>query len=378
MIITLVVDQYAYENNGTTISTRRFARALAERGHEVRVVGVTGDKPAGSEILYNVPERNVPLATYFAHKQGLLFAKADKQVLTEAITGSDVVHVLMPFKIEKAAIKIAKSLKIPVTGAFHVQAENVTTQLGLQKCALANKLVYKVFKNTFYKNVNYIHCPSKMIANELKSNGYKAECCVISNGIIPEFHVREAERPKELVDKFLILSIGRLSKEKRHDVLIDAIAKSKYANKIQLVIAGKGPIKDQVVSRGEKLPNKPIINFFSQSDLNAIINYSDLYVHPADIEIEAISCVEALTCGIVPIISNNPKCATQQFAVDDRSIFEHGNSDQLAEKIDYFIEHPEEKAALSNKYIEESKEYSIEKSIDKIENMFIKAIKDNN
>ncbi len=377
MIITLVVDQYAYENNGTTISTRRFAKTLAERGHEVRVVGVTNNNPAGNEILYNVPERNVPLATYFAHKQGLLFAKADKQTLVDAITGSDIVHVVMPFEIEKQAIKIANKIGIPVTGAFHIQAENVTTQLGLANSKLANKLVYKFFRNVFYKHLDYIHCPSKMIANELHNNKYKANCCVISNGIIPQFHVAESVRPKEYEDKFIILTIGRLSKEKRHDVLIDAINKSKYKDKIQLIIAGKGPIQNTIVEQGNKLPNKPLINFFSQEELSKIINYSDLYVHPADVEIEAISCVEALTCGVVPIISNNPKCATQQFAIDKRSIFEHGNSDDLAKKIDYFIEHKEEKDELSARYIEESKEYSIEKSIDKLENMFIQAIKDN-
>ena len=377
MIITLVVDQYAYENNGTTISTRRFAKTLAERGHEVRVVGVTNNNPAGKEILYNVPERKVPLATYFAHKQGLLFAKADKQTLIDAITGSDVVHVVMPFKIENEAIKIAKKLGVPVTGAFHVQAENVTTQIGVADCKFANKLVYKFFRNKFYKKLDYIHCPSNMIANELINNKYNANCCVISNGIISQFHVAESVRPKEYEDKFIILSIGRLSKEKRHDVLIDAIAKSKYKDKIQLIIAGKGPIKSSVVELGKKLPNKPRIDFFSQQELSDIINYSDLYVHPADIEIEAISCVEALTCGVVPVISDNPKCATQQFAIDKRSIFKHGNSDDLASKIDYFIEHPEEKEELSKKYIAESKEYSIEKSIDKLENMFIQAIKDN-
>ena len=377
MIITLVVDQYAYENNGTTISTRRFAKTLAERGHEVRVVGVTDNNPAGNEILYDVPERKVPLATYFAHKQGLLFAKADKQTLVDAITGSDVVHVVMPFKIEREAIKIAKKMGIPVTGAFHIQAENVTTQLELDNCKLANKIVYRFFKNKFYKHLNYIHCPSEMIAHELQDNKYKANCCVISNGIVSKFHVSESVRPKEFEDKFVILTIGRLSKEKRHDVLIDAISKSKYKDNIQLIIAGKGPIKNTIVEQGKKLPNKPLISFFSQEDLANIINYSDLYVHPADVEIEAISCVEALTCGVVPIISDNPKCATQQFAIDNRSIFEHGNSDELSAKIDYFIEHKDEKDELSKKYIEESKEYSIEKSIDKLENMFIQAIKDN-
>ena len=375
MIITLVVDQYGAENNGTTISARRLASNLASRGHEVRVVGVTNDNPSGNEILYSVPERRVPLATYFAHKQGMLFAKPDKDILDKAITGADVVHVLMPFKFEKTAMLMAKKKGIPVTGAFHVQAENVTTQLGLVNSELANHMVYKLFRKSFYKHLNYIHCPSNMIANELKNNGYEANFCVISNGT-SNFCIEDIEKPDTLKDKFVILSIGRLSHEKRHDLTIEAISKSKYKDNIQLIIAGKGPLKDEIVEKGKILPNPPIIDFFTRKGLNKIINYSDLYVHPAEIEIEGMSIVEALGCGKVPIVSDSPKSATIQFALDDRSVFKHGNSDDLAQKIDYFIEHEEERKLLAPKYIEHSKEYSIDRCIDKMEQMFLDAIKD--
>ena len=376
MIITLVIDQYGDENNGTTISTRQFAKTLAERGHEVRVVGVTRNNPAGKEILYNVNERYVPLATYFAHKQGLLFGRATKKTIREAITGADIVHVIMPFRLEKKAMMMAQKMGIPVTGAFHVQAENVTTQLGLVKYPWANRMVYRIFRTTFYKHLDYIHCPSNMIANELKTNNYKANTCVISNGCVDN-KLHGVVEPDQKKKHFDILSIGRLSKEKRQDVLIDAIAKSKYRDNIQLIIAGKGPIKDEIVAMGNKLPIKPLINFFSQEDLMKVIATSDLYVHPSDIEIEAISCVEAFRCGLVPIISNNPKCATQQFALDEKCIFEHGDSDDLAKKIDYFIEHEEEKRELSKKYIEYGKQFTVENSVEQLENMFITAIREN-
>lgn len=378
MIITIVIDQYGKENNGTTISTRRFAEKLAEKGHEVRVVGVTNDNHKGGEILYDVPERRVPLVTYFSHKQGLLMAKADKKVLKKAINGADVVHLIMPFKIEKQAYKIAKQLNVPVTTAFHVQAENVTSQLGLAKFDCANKFVYRIFRDTFYKNFDYVHCPSHMIANELKANKYKCNTCVISNGCEDRFMLDRTAKPLEFEGKFVILTIGRLSHEKRHDVLIDAIAKSKYKDKIQLVIAGRGPLESTTKAQASKLPVKPLISFFTQEDLHKIINFSDLYVHPADIEIEAIACVEAFKCGVVPIISNNPKCATQQFAITDKCIFEHGNSDDLASKIDYWIEHPEEKDEYSIKYIEESDKYTLDKSIELLEEMFLEAIRNNN
>ena len=100
---------------------------------------------------------------------------------------------------------------------------------------------------------------------------------------------------------------------------------------------------------------------------------TDLYIHSADAEIEAISCIEAFACGIVPIIANSPKSATPQFALDDRSLFEAGNSDDLAKKIDYWIENEAERKQMETKYAEN---YRIEKSMKKIEGMFEDAIRE--
>jgi hypothetical protein len=66
-------------------------------------------------------------------------------------------------------------------------------------------------------------------------------------------------------------------------------------------------------------------------------------VHPAEIEIEAIACLEAITCGLVHVIANSPRCATKAFAMGNNNLFENKNSDDLASKIDYWIENPKEK-----------------------------------
>ena len=103
---------------------------------------------------------------------------------------------------------------------------------------------------------------------------------------------------------------------------------------------------------------------------------TDLYIHSADAQIEAISCIEAFACGIVPIIANSPKSATPQFALDDRSLFEAGNSDDLAKKIDYWIENEAERKQMETKYAEHAENYRIEKSMKKIEGMFEDAIRE--
>lgn len=371
MKITLVIDQFGDENNGTTISTRRFAQALAERGHDITVVAA-----AEGDRIATVPTRHVPIASAFAKKQGMVFAKADKTVLKRAIEGADVVHLLMPFKLERAALKIARRLDIPVTAAFHVQAENITSQIHMKESAFANRFIYKLFNIAFYRNVQHIHCPSAMIADELAGNGYGAKLYVISNGADKIFTRFPAERPRPLENRFVILSVGRLSPEKRHDLLIDAVARSRHADKIQLIIAGQGPLKEKLIQRGAKLSNPPIFGFYDKERLSEIINYSDLYVHPADIEIEAISCVEAFKCGLVPIIGNNAKCATKQFALSKYNLFECGDTSSLASRIDYWLDNPKERRAAADAYFAYGRQFSIESSIEKIEEMFADAIRE--
>lgn len=373
MKILLVIDQFYGKNNGTTISTERFARHLVEHGNEVRIV-TTGEP---NENLYIVPERHVPIASKYAHNQGLLFAKPDKAVLTAAISWCDVVHFVIPFAISKTGVKIAKKLKKPFTAGFHIQAENITYNIGFGKSKFAINFIYALFRTRFYKNIEHIHCPSQFIASELRKHHYKGKLHIISNGINSAFLPKVQEKPAEYKDKFVITMVGRLSKEKRQDILINAVAKSKYADKIQLVFAGIGPKQKTYEKLSKKLPVKPSFGFYAQADLIKILQYSDLYVHPADVEIEAISCLEALACGLVPVISNSPASATKQFALDERSLFENGDCDNLAAKIDYWIEHEEEKRKQSAEYAKFAQGFNIDNCIIKMENMFNEAIEEN-
>lgn len=91
---------------------------------------------------------------------------------------------------------------------------------------------------------------------------------------------------------------------------------------------------------------------------------------PPYAEIEAIACIEAFACGLVPVIANSSQSATPQFALDDRSLFEAGNAHALAEKIDYWFDHPEERAAQGIRYAEYGKQFEHSCCVQQMVNMF--------
>ncbi len=287
----------------------------------------------------------------------------------------DVVHILLPFKTGRAAIKIAMQLNKPFTTAFHAPAETITSHLGLKNFSPANNYIYRRFYNKFYRHAQFVHCPSEFMANEIRTRGYNMDLRAITNGVTPLFRKMDVEKPEHLKDKFCILFVGRLSKEKRHDLVIDAVLNSKYKDNIQLIFAGHGPLKETLEKQARNLPNKLMIEFKPKEELVKLINYCDLYVHASDIESEAIACIEAISCGKTAIISDSSRSATKAFALTDKNLFEAGNYLDLAQKIDYFIENPKtlkEQELMYEKYAES---FRIESAMNQMEEMFNDAIK---
>ena len=154
MRILLVIDQFDNDNNGTTISARRFADTLRRHGNEIRVVCTGEDR----EDKYAVREFRVPLFDGLIKSQGMRFARPNKTTLEEAIRWAEVVHFLMPFPLSIEGEKIAARLGVPHTAAFHVQPENITSSIGLGNARGINKAIYQGFKSIFYNKFTHIHC----------------------------------------------------------------------------------------------------------------------------------------------------------------------------------------------------------------------------
>ena len=374
MKILIVIDQFDNSNNGTTISARRFAKGLQDRGNEVYIVS-TGDKK--DVYKFNLKELpHLPGISHIIRSQGMSFAIPDTEVLEEAIASVDVVHFYMPFWLSKVGLKICEKKNVPHTTAFHVQPENITYSIGLGTNTKVNDFIYTHYRDSFFNRFTHIHCPSEFIANELKNHGYTAKLHVISNGVDDDFKYYEKEKLPEFKDKFVITMIGRYSGEKRQDVLIDAISKSKHLDKIQLILAGKGPKEEKYKKLGKALSNPPIMQFYDKENLIKLLKSTDLYVHSADAEIEAISCIEAFACGNVPIIANSPNSATKQFTLVSESLFEAGNSTDLASKIDFWIENESYRKEMEYKYAQSAEKYRLKNSIIKMEEMFKDAIRE--
>lgn len=372
MKITIVCDVLGEENNGTTLAAMNLIRALKSKGHTVTIL-CPDEQKRGVPGYAVVPTRSLGIFNGYVKSNGVQLAKPDDAVIRQAISGADIVHVMLPFVLGRRAAKLAKQAGLPVSAGFHAMAENFTSHIFLENCAVANRLTYDAFSRT-YKMVDAIHYPTQFLRDLYegmygKTNGY-----VISNGVNAVFRPQKAEKPAEYRDKYVIVATGRYSKEKNQAVLIRAVNMSKYRDRIQLILAGSGPKEKALRKLSEKLPVPPRFGFFPHGQMVQLLNYADLYVHSAAMEAEGISCLEAISCGLVPIISDSPRCATQAYALTENSKFRFDSPADLARKIDWWLDNPDLRADWSRKYAQNAAgQFDQEKCMDAMERMLLET-----
>lgn len=384
MKILFVINNFYTKGNGLVASAQRTVKKLKEAGEEVKVLSAPSKDDDGKEPDFVLRDLHYPLIDGLVEKQGYSFSAADEKVITEAVNWADVVHLDEPFPVQAKAAKIAKKLHKPITGTYHLHPENMFASIGLGHEIILNYLTFTLWKKTVFDRCDIVQCPTQNVLERLKRHHTKAELRVISNGLVlDELMQRKNDEPKQKISeaKYNIITIGRYSREKNLKTLLKAMKFSKYHDDIQLIIAGQGPKEKSLRKRADKLIKKgyikypPIFGFYKLDELQRFSSAADLYVHCAYIEVEGLSCMEAIQIGLVPIIAKGKYTATSQFALSDKSIYEQRKPKDLASKIDYWFDHDEERKAEAKKYIGIGEKYNIDYSIEQLRKMFADAIK---
>ncbi len=375
MKITIIADMYGTQDNGTSTAVKNLSKNMQKRGHQVTVVSCyAGENESGIKYIQVQPRHFMGLKNYI-RRNGVMLGKPEIDKLIQGIVGADIVQLMMPFKMSRAVIPLCKMLNIPFTTSTHVQPENIFAHIGLKNCQLLNSWWYRHYWRKFYRNIEFVHCPTQFMVDELHSHKYNNRFRVITNGVRPQFKFIPMEKPKEFADKFVILSTGRYSKEKRQELIIKAVKKSKYRDKIQLVLLGQGPLEKKLKRLARGLPNPAIFGYLDNDDFLKMINTADLYVHASETEIECLSCMEAMICARPCIFSDHKHCAIRYFARDEKTLFKAGDYRDLAKKIDYFIEHNDERRELSEYNLNYALEhFNMDEAMGKMEDFFREVI----
>lgn len=378
MKVLFVCNNAFTKGNGLCTSVQTTLKNLRAEGIDARLMAAENRDPNGPQPDFPLKHFKFPLFESIIYANGFCYATHERKKMEEAIRWADVIHFEEALSLEVTAMKIARSMGKPCVGTYHLFPENILANLGMGKFKFISWIIQKLWNRNVFNHLLGIQCPTVLTKEVLEKSGCKARLQVMTNGI---------EVPQERVivtppatDPINILCIGRLSNEKAPQVLLKAMQYSKYAHKIQLQFAGKGPkakkyqrLADSLFSAGI-IKYRPQFGFYEKSQLPELSRNAYLYIHNAWCEVEGLSCLEALAMGAVPVIACAPLSATSQFALCPESMYPVMDSRALAQRIDWWIEHPEFRAKMSQRYADSAREYDIKDTTRALISMYDQAL----
>ena len=379
MKVLFVCNNAYTPGNGLSASARNTVRQLREHGIDARLMAVRNPDPAGPQPDFPLGHFKFPLFEPIIRSNGFCFAKVERNVIADAVDWADVVHLEEGFPLEIAVRKKAVAKGKACTATFHLYPHNITANLGMGRKNVVNDPILRWWKRDVFDYCSDIQCPTAEVARYLKENGIRARLHVISNGLrLPAepVHPREME-PGDPID---ILYVGRLSREKSQETLLNAMRYSRYSSRIRLHFAGNGTQGPKYKRLGQRLLKKGILRhepefgFYSADELRELVRKCYLYVHCAWVEVEGLSCLEVTREGLVPVIGEGPLVGTPSFALCPESLYPVCDSRALAERIDWWIEHPEYRNKMAREYADAARNYDIDHSIDALTAMFEQAL----
>jgi 1,2-diacylglycerol 3-alpha-glucosyltransferase len=335
--VLYVCDALGDAKAGGLVAARRLVSALAPH-HDVRTLGV------GAEVGLSAVQ--LPIGAALVRKNGFTFARPDDALLLRALAWADVVHLQLPTWLSFRALHWARLLGVPVLAAHHLQPENVLHQLGFNLASLARFLNRRLVRH-YFQRADLVVCPTAFARGELERAGLTVRSAVVSNGV-PSHFVPAATRVAS--SRFRLVSVGRHAPEKKHAVLLEAVLRMRNRERVSLVVGGKGPLTERLQRLAAPLGVHAQVEYLDDAQLLGALQQADLVVHPSEVELEGLAVAEALACGTPVLVSDARSNAAAAFAHDARFLFRASDADDLARRLDFWVEHRDALEALRSSH----------------------------
>jgi glycosyltransferase involved in cell wall biosynthesis/predicted metal-dependent phosphoesterase TrpH len=300
------------EVNGVAGTMRRLATAAATGAYPGAVV-VASHEDAAPGTIALPPDWSLPLPTY--ESLDLRFPLPTDVLSCIEAQQPDVIHVATPGPVGFCGLAVSRLLGVPVVGSYHTELGPYALQL--TRDVLVAEAI-QVYVDWFYKQCAIVLAPTRGVAEALRARGLGAVDVWgrgVDTGLFSPERRDEELRARVLgADaELLVLSVGRLSHEKRLGVLLDAFARvSRVRPDARLVVVGEGPARRELErtapagtifvgeARGEELAA-----FYASADIFCFPSTTDTF---GQVLLEAgasgLPAVAAATGGALELVAH--------------------------------------------------------------------------
>jgi glycosyltransferase involved in cell wall biosynthesis len=195
----------------------------------------------------------------------------------------DFIHIATEGTIGIAAKLACKKNKWKYNTSYHTNFPEFAKKI----YGMPEKITYK-FLRWFHNRSYKVLTTTNTMVQELKSNGFKCDVISWTRGINRE--ELTPTKPKENREQIILLSVGRVSKEKNLDVLCQLSTNPQY----HIQIVGDGPYRKKLE---KKYPLVEFVGYKSGSELADYYVNADVFCFPSKTDTFGIVMIEAMSLG---------------------------------------------------------------------------------
>ncbi|MBR4014699.1 MAG: glycosyltransferase family 4 protein [Anaerotignum sp.] len=334
MKIGIFSDTYFPQLNGVATSIRTLSHALEERGHQVYIF-----TPSDPRCKHTQEEPNVfrlpsiPFVFVQNYRAGYicpphLLMKIRKLDL-------DIIHTQTEFSLGFLGKLISTTNGIPMVHTYHTMYEDYVHYIGGGH--IITQEMARDFSRMFCNTAMDVIAPTRKTEHLLQSYGVTKPISVIPTGINTSNFQKDRFDPREILalrhelgleaDTPVILSIGRIAKEKSIDVVIKALpALLEKLPEAKMVIVGEGNEAENLNALAHSIGVGEHIIFTGGKPWTEIGKYYQLgnvFCSASVSETQGLTFAEAMAGGI-PVVAKKDECIEN--IITDREtglLFEH-------------------------------------------------------
>ncbi len=298
--IALFSGNYNYVRDGANQALNRLVGYLLRQGVAVRVYSPTTDTPAFAPVgdLVSVPSIALP-GKRNEYRTALRLSPEVKADL--AVFAPNMVHVSSPEFLGHAALRFARSLRLPVVASMHTRFETYPRYYGLGILEPALEALLR----RFYRKCDLVVAPSESMMEVLRRQRMSDHLGIWTRGVDRDIFHPEHRAPNWrqahgiAEDTVVVGFMGRLVMEKGLDVFADAIRVLEARGVAhRVVVIGDGPARDWFA---QALPDATFVGFQAGADLGRAVASLDVLLQPSVTETFGNVTLEAMASGVAVV-----------------------------------------------------------------------------
>jgi len=379
MKIGIFSDTYFPQLNGVATSIRTLATALEARGHNVYIF--TPSDPRcyeGYDTLHVHRLPSIPVRFVRDYRAGYVFSPFLAKKIIDL--NLDIIHTQTEFCLGALGRFISTTQGIPLIHTYHTMYEDYVHYIGGGH--IISKEMARDFSGIYCNSATAVIAPTRKTEQLLKSYGVTKPISVIPTGINTSNFRKDKFSPEEILelratlgleaDTPVIISIGRIAKEKSIDVVIAALPKLiEKLPDLKMVIVGEGNEIENLGKFAESIGVGDHVMFTGGKPWDEIGKYYQLgnvFCSASVSETQGLTFAEAMAAG-VPVVAKKDECI-ENIITDNATGMLFESDEELPDLLYRVLTDKHLSARLSRASVEAMEALSVEAFADSVENLY--------